>query len=97
MDVAAATRRGVIVTSNLGVNTSSVVEHALALMLALSKQLPRMDQAVRNRNFKIRYRNLPRDLRAKPWGCSVLGVSVPSLPALAARCSACGFWPLIPM
>ena len=35
VDVDAATDRNIIVTSNLGVNTSSVVEHALALMLAL--------------------------------------------------------------
>lgn len=68
VDVDAATDRNIIVTSNLGVNTSSVVEHALALMLALTKKLPVMDQAIRNGDFKIRYEGLPRDLRGKTLG-----------------------------
>ena len=68
VDVDAATDKNIIVTSNLGVNTSSVVEHALALMLALTKQLPVMDQAIRNGDFKIRYKGLPRDLRGKTLG-----------------------------
>jgi D-3-phosphoglycerate dehydrogenase len=71
VDLAAATQKGVIVTSNLGVNTSSVVEHVLALILALSKQLPGLDKAVRNENFSIRYRYLPKDLKNKTLG--VLG------------------------
>ena len=68
VDVDAATDKNIIVTSNLGVNTSSVVEHALALMLALVKQLPLMDQAIRKGDFKIRYQGLPRDLRGKTLG-----------------------------
>lgn len=68
VDLDAATKKNIIVTSNLGVNTSSVVEHALALMLALAKQIPIMDRAVRNEDFKIRYKNLPRDLRGKTLG-----------------------------
>ena len=68
VDLEAATDHQVIVTSNLGINTSSVVEHALALMLALSKQLPTMDSAVRRNDFRIRYKNLPRDLRGKTLG-----------------------------
>jgi len=68
VEVDAATKKNIIVTSNLGVNTSSVVEHALALMLALVKQLPTMDRAIRNEAFKIRYKGLPRDLRGKTLG-----------------------------
>ena len=68
VEVDAATKKSIIVTSNLGVNTSSVVEHALALMLALVKQLPTMDRAVRNEEFKIRYKSLPGDLRGKTLG-----------------------------
>ena len=63
-----ATEKEIIVTSNLGVNTSSVVEHALSLMLALSKQLTLMDRSVRNDQFGIRYKNYPRDLREKTLG-----------------------------
>lgn len=68
VDVEAATEREIIVTSNLGVNTSSVVEHAMSLMLALSKKLPVMDKSVRSENFAIRYQNLSRDLREKTLG-----------------------------
>ena len=68
VDVTAATENQIIVTSNLGVNTSSVVEHSLALILALTKQLPTMDRAVRAENFGIRYQNLPGDLRGKTLG-----------------------------
>ncbi|MEW6673065.1 MAG: hydroxyacid dehydrogenase [Thermodesulfobacteriota bacterium] len=73
VDVSAATEGGVIVTANAGVNTSSVVEHALALMLALSKQLSLMDRSVRSGQFSIRYRNLPRDLRGQTLGLMGFG------------------------
>ena len=68
VDVEAAIDRGIIVTSNLGVNTRSVAEHVLSMILSLSKRLPIMDQAVRNSNFGIRYQNLPRDITGKIIG-----------------------------
>ena len=68
VDLSAATEKGVIVTSSIGVNTTSVAEHALALILALFKQLFLMDGEVRRGNFSIRYRNCPRDLRGKTIG-----------------------------
>lgn len=73
VDIEAATEKGIIVTSNVGVNTTSVVEHALSLMLALTKQLPLMDRSVRSDQFKVRYRNLPRDLRGKRLGLMGFG------------------------
>ena len=68
VDVAAASEQGIIVTSNLGVNTISVAEHVLSMILALSKRLSTMDHAVRNNNFDIRYQNLPRDINGKTIG-----------------------------
>ena len=68
VDVNSATDHGIIVTSNLGVNTISVAEHVLAMMLALSKRLALMDHAVRNNDFGIRYKNLPRDIYGKTLG-----------------------------
>ena len=68
VDLTAATEKGIIVTSSIGVNTTSVAEHALALMLALFKQLFLLDGEVRKGNFSIRYRNCPRDLREKTIG-----------------------------
>jgi D-3-phosphoglycerate dehydrogenase len=68
VDVEAATEKQIIVTSNLGVNTISVTEHILALILAISKKLRILDMAVRSYNFGIRYQNLPRDLNEKKIG-----------------------------
>ena len=68
VDIPAATEQGIIVTSSIGVNTTSVAEHALALILALFKQLFRLDGEVRKGNFAIRYKNLPQDLRGKTIG-----------------------------
>lgn len=68
VDVKAATDNEVIVTSNLGVNTISVCEHVLAMMLSLAKQLVRLDEAVRSDNYSIRYQNLSRDLNGKTMG-----------------------------
>lgn len=48
VDVAAATRRGVAVTNTPGANAAAVAEHAVALMLALCRNLCRCDRAVRN-------------------------------------------------
>jgi len=73
VDVAAATRMGILVTVVPGANTRSVVEHALTLILALMKQIPLMDREVRRDNFAIRFKNLPRDLYGKTLGLVGLG------------------------
>ncbi|NNK12874.1 MAG: hydroxyacid dehydrogenase [Desulfofustis sp.] len=73
VDVEAATDNEIIVTSNLGVNSISVCEHVLAMMLSLAKQLPLLDRAVRNDNYSIRYQNLSRDLNGKTIGLLGLG------------------------
>ncbi|MGE5593091.1 MAG: hydroxyacid dehydrogenase [Betaproteobacteria bacterium] len=68
VDLKAATERGIIVTSSLGVNASTVAEHTLSLILALLKHLFLMDREVRKGNFKIRFKNYPRDVRGKKLG-----------------------------
>jgi D-3-phosphoglycerate dehydrogenase len=68
VDLVAATEKGIIVTSSIGANTTSVAEHALAMILALFKQLFLMDAEVRKGNFAIRYKNCPTDLRDKTIG-----------------------------
>lgn len=73
VDVPAATERGILVTYVPGANTRTVAEHALALIFALMKQIPLMDRAVRDDNFGIRFRNLPRDLSGKTLGMVGLG------------------------
>ena len=46
IDLATATRRGVLVMSTPGGNAISVAEHTFALLLALARQIPRLDAAV---------------------------------------------------
>lgn len=73
VDVEAATERGILVTCVPGANTNSVVEHTLALILALVKHLPLMDREVRRDNFGIRFKNLPRDLKGLTLGVVGMG------------------------
>src|SRR5213083_113138 len=47
IDLDAATRRGVLVMSTPGGNAISVAEHTFALLLALARQVPKLDSAMR--------------------------------------------------
>ncbi len=47
IDVAAATRRGIIVMNTPGGNTISTAEHTLSMMLALARNIPQADRSVR--------------------------------------------------
>ena len=47
VDLAACTARGIAVANTPGVNAHAVAEHALALMLAVTRGIPAMDAATR--------------------------------------------------
>jgi D-3-phosphoglycerate dehydrogenase len=47
IDVAAATRRGIVVMNTPGGNTVSTAEHTIALLMALARHLPAADASVR--------------------------------------------------
>jgi phosphoglycerate dehydrogenase-like enzyme len=47
VDLAAAARHGVAVTNTPGVSAFSIAEHALALLLAVARHIPRVDAEVR--------------------------------------------------
>jgi D-3-phosphoglycerate dehydrogenase len=47
VDLAGAARHGVTVTHTPGVSARSIAEHALALLFAVARQIPRMDAATR--------------------------------------------------
>src|SRR3989441_11608141 len=47
IDLQEATRRGVLVMSTPGGNAISVAEHTFALLLALARQVPKLDSALR--------------------------------------------------
>ncbi len=51
VDLQAARERGILVTNTPGANSVSVAELALGLMLALARQLPQADAAVRRGEF----------------------------------------------
>lgn len=68
VDLKSATEHGVIVTSSLGVNASTVAEHTVSMVLALLKEFFLLDREVRKNNFKIRYKNYPQDVLGKRLG-----------------------------
>lgn len=47
VDLEAAARHGVTVTNTPGVSATSIAEHALALMLAVARRIPRLDSQTR--------------------------------------------------
>ena len=73
IDVAAATRRNVIVAYTPTANTTSVAEHTLVLMGALAKQLLTYDRATRTGGWEIRDSNRAVDLGGKTLGLVGLG------------------------
>jgi D-3-phosphoglycerate dehydrogenase len=48
IDVAAATRKGIVVMNTPGGNTISAAEHTIALMLALARQIPAADATMKS-------------------------------------------------
>lgn len=73
VDVDAATAHRVLVCNLVGVNSVSVAEHAIALILTLAKQLPMYDQAVRNGNWKARRSKASVELEGKTLGVAAMG------------------------
>jgi D-3-phosphoglycerate dehydrogenase len=69
VDLAAATRHGVTVTNTPGVSAISIAEHALALLLAVARRIPRVDAATRRGEW-------PRGQSAELYGktCGVIGL-----------------------
>ncbi|HTT39455.1 MAG TPA: NAD(P)-dependent oxidoreductase [Burkholderiales bacterium] len=48
IDLRSAARRGVTVASTPGVNANAVAEHAIALMLAVARRIPKIDREMRS-------------------------------------------------
>ena len=72
VDLEAASRHGIWVTNAPLSNADTVAEHALALILALARNLIRADRAVRSGDFGLRNRLYGSDLKGKTLG--VVGV-----------------------
>ncbi|WP_026379485.1 hydroxyacid dehydrogenase [Afifella pfennigii] len=65
VDLPALTARGIPLAVTGDVNSGAVAEHALALMLALAKRIPRYDRAVRGGDFAIRDSFAARELAGR--------------------------------
>jgi len=68
IDVRAASERNIPVCNTPEANIGSVAEHTMAVILALSKYMIKLDSAVRENNFAIRNSYLPVDLQGKILG-----------------------------
>jgi len=75
VDVEAASERGIYVANTRGSNAESVAEHALALMLSLSRKLLRTDAFVRKGGWVSREEaGLPHELIAQDLYGKTLGI-----------------------
>jgi D-3-phosphoglycerate dehydrogenase / 2-oxoglutarate reductase len=72
IDLEEATRRGVLVMSTPGGNAVSVAEHTFALLLALARQVPRLDTAIREGRWE-KSSAAGTELRGKTLGLIGLG------------------------
>ena len=68
VDVESASGRGMMVCNTPGVNTISVAEQTVALILGIAKRLTVMDRAVRGCDWKIRNAGIPSDIDGKTLG-----------------------------
>ncbi len=85
VDVAEATKRGIMVLNTPSANALSVAEHALTLICALSKYVVFLNDQIKADNFKARRMYLPVDIAGKTLGlvgCGAIG------RMLAAKCRA---------
>jgi D-3-phosphoglycerate dehydrogenase len=68
IDLSAATEKGILICNVPGVNSISVAEHTVALILAVTKDLLVMDKAVRKGEWSKRYSLTSVELKQKTLG-----------------------------
>ncbi|HEY6899121.1 MAG TPA: hydroxyacid dehydrogenase [Puia sp.] len=73
VDLRSAGERGIFVCNTPGTNTDTVAEHVAAMVLALSKQVIFMDEAVRTQRWQERFSPDQRDIQNKKIGIVGLG------------------------
>jgi D-3-phosphoglycerate dehydrogenase len=72
IDVPAATRQGIVVVNSPEGNTIAAAEHALAMMLSLSRHIPEANQSVKNKEWE-RKRFIGTEVYKKTIGIVGLG------------------------
>lgn len=95
VDLGAADDLGVVVVTATGANAASVAEHAIAMALALARDLAGHDRRVREGRWE---RNLGHELAGRCWGVIGLGATGTATAALAAALGmeTVGYDPFIP-
>jgi D-3-phosphoglycerate dehydrogenase len=83
VDVPAATRKGIVVVNSPEGNTIAAAEHAIAMMLAISRYIPDADQSVKNSKWE-RNRFMGVEVYKKTLGIVGLG-KIGSHVAAAAK------------
>jgi len=73
IDVDACTRAGIVVCNQSGANKEAVAEHAVGLMLAMSKKIMETDRALRKESNIERFRYIGTELFGKTVGIIGLG------------------------
>jgi D-3-phosphoglycerate dehydrogenase / 2-oxoglutarate reductase len=73
IDVDACTKAGILVCNQSGANREAVAEHAVGLMLALSKKIMEADRSIRKESGIDRFRYLGTELLGKTIGIIGLG------------------------
>jgi len=87
VDIVAATKHGIAVMVAGGANADAVAEHALAMMLALSRELPRFDRDTRSGAWRDLNRFV-RDFRVRSVGILGYGQIGERTARLAQACGA---------
>jgi D-3-phosphoglycerate dehydrogenase len=65
VDLAAINERGIVLSVVGDVNSTAVAEQVMAFFLALARDIPRLDRAVREHNFGIRLRTQTVEMTGK--------------------------------
>lgn len=76
VDLPAAQARGIAVTNGAGVNASTVADHALALMLALVRDIPQADASVRRGEWRKAMRPSMAGKRLGLIGLGAVGLAI---------------------
>lgn len=85
VDVSTATQRGIPVINTPFANVQSVAEHAIALLLALTKAITAADRAARSYDKTFRYRAPLVELESKIFGVIGFGRTGQATARLARR------------
>lgn len=76
VDLPAAQARGITVTNGAGVNASTVADHAMALMLALVRDIPQADASVRRGEWRKAMRPSLAGKRLGIIGLGAVGLAI---------------------